>query len=181
MGQGRPGAGTRSALIGKPLDHPVVPLRRPWQPRPGQRLRHQPLHRTPHPTRQPAEQRHEPRPPRPARDNQCLPVANYATSTLAVLPCGADGRLRPADQAIELTGTPDPHRTQQTDPHPPPHPLSPRPTPRPCSDRHRPATLATTTVRSGAGPGHIAYHPHLRLAYVADELNSQITTYICRG
>ncbi|MEV5846153.1 beta-propeller fold lactonase family protein [Streptomyces sp. NPDC051985] len=33
------------------------------------------------------------------------------------------------------------------------------------------------TVRSGAGPRHIVYHWHLPLAYVADELNSRVTTY----
>ncbi|KOG25325.1 hypothetical protein ADK35_09330 [Streptomyces viridochromogenes] len=129
----------------------------------------------------------------PTPDNRRILVANYATGTLAVLPRATDGRLRPADQVIELTGTPGPHRTQQTGPHPHHIPLAPdqrhvlvpdKGTDRihhftydTAAGRLTPATPATTTVRSGAGPRHIAYHPHLPRAYVADELNSQVTTY----
>ncbi|MPY55926.1 lactonase family protein, partial [Streptomyces spongiae] len=36
---------------------------------------------------------------------------------------------------------------------------------------------AATTVRAGAGPRHIAYHPRLALAYVVDELSSQVTVH----
>ncbi|MEV3971356.1 lactonase family protein [Streptomyces sp. NPDC050698] len=126
-------------------------------------------------------------------DNRRLLIANYATGTLAVLPRAADGRLGSADQVIELTGTPGPHRTQQNGPQPHHIPVAPdkrhvlvpdKGTDRihhftydTAAGRLTPATAATTTVRSGAGPRHIAYHPHRPVAYVADELNSQVTTY----
>lgn len=129
----------------------------------------------------------------PTPDNRRLLVANYATGTLSVLPRAADGRLRPADQVIELTGTRGPDRTEQTGPHPHHIPFTPDQrhvlvpdkgtdrihhfTYQPQTGRLTPATPATTAVRSGAGPRHIAYHPRLPLAYVADELNSQVTTY----
>ncbi|NEB03528.1 lactonase family protein [Streptomyces sp. SID13726] len=129
----------------------------------------------------------------PTPDNRRLLVANYATGTLAVLPRAADGSLQPAEQVIQLTGTPGPDRTQQTGPHPHHIPFAPDQrhvlVPDKGTDRiHRlaydavagrltPADPEAVTVRSGAGPRHVVYHPHLPLAYVADELNSQVTTY----
>lgn len=126
-------------------------------------------------------------------DNQHLLVANYATGTLAVLPRAADGTLQPATQVIGLTGTPGPDRTEQTGPHPHHIPFAPDSlhvhVPDKGTDRiHHftydagagrllAASPAATTVRAGAGPRHIAHHPRLPLAYVADELNSQVTTH----
>ncbi|MFE3737814.1 lactonase family protein [Streptomyces sp. NPDC059134] len=126
-------------------------------------------------------------------DNRQLLVANYATGTLAVLRRTAGGRLQPAHQVIELTGTPGPDRTQQTGPHP--HHIPFTPDGRhvlvpdkgtdlvhgfayaPRTGRLSATTPPTNTVRSGAGPRHIRFHPRLPVAYVVDELNSQVTTY----
>ncbi|MEU7212629.1 lactonase family protein [Streptomyces sp. NPDC044989] len=128
-----------------------------------------------------------------APDNRYLLVANYATGTLSTLPRAPDGRLRPATQVVQLTGTPGPDRSQQTGPHPHHIPFAPDGhhvhVPDKGTDRiHQFAYDAATgiltpapavVVRSGSGPRHIAHHPRRPVAYVVDELNSQVTTYDC--
>src|SRR4029450_13935666 len=50
--------------------------------------------------------------------NRFLALANYPSGSLIVLPIEADGRLGPISDQVTLTGTPGPHRTQQTSSHP---------------------------------------------------------------
>ena len=47
-----------------------------------------------------------------------MPVANYGTGSVAVLPVRADGTLGDQQQLVELPGKPGPHKTEQTVSHP---------------------------------------------------------------
>jgi len=50
--------------------------------------------------------------------NKFLVCANYSSGTVAVLPIAPDGSLGPLTDLVSLTGTPGPHRTEQSSPHP---------------------------------------------------------------
>ena len=117
-----------------------------------------------------------------------LVVANYASSSVAVLPVRPDGSLQPASQVLELPGTPGPHRTEQAGSHP--HHIVFAPEGRfilvPDKGLDRVFTLVLEegrlaiagelAMRPGAGPRHIVFHPRLPLAFLVNELDSTLAT-----
>ena len=117
-------------------------------------------------------------------------VANYASGTLAVMPAGEDGALRPATQVLPLPGAVGPHRTEQACAHPHHVVFAP-------DGRHllvpdkgldrvfllrfaadAVAVVSGVAMRPGAGPRHVAFHPRLPLAFLVNELDSTLAT--CR-
>ena len=122
-----------------------------------------------------------------------LAVANYATGTLVVLPINADGSLAPVSDLATMTGTPGPHRTEQTISHPHHCPFDPSGrvivVPDKGFDRLFVYRLDTATgrllpgdppsvaSRAGAAPRHVDFHLTRPFAYVINELDSTITTY----
>ena len=125
--------------------------------------------------------------------NKFLVVANYATGSVVVLPVNPDGKLAPIVDMAELSGKPGPHKTQQGSSHP--HQVMYDPaekfiiTPDKGLDKVFsfrldaangfliPGTPAEVVAREGAGTRHIAFQPNMPYAYVANELDSSITTY----
>jgi 6-phosphogluconolactonase len=122
-----------------------------------------------------------------------LALANYATGTLVALPIDADGSLAPVSDMATLTGTPGPHRTEQTISHPHHCPFDPSGrfiiVPDKGFDRvfvYRldaatgkllPGDPPSVASRAGAAPRHVAFHPTKPFAYVINELDSTMTTY----
>lgn len=122
-----------------------------------------------------------------------LIVANYATGSLAVFPVASDGSLEALVELTTLTGTPGPHKKEQTHSHPHQVQMDPSQTWIITPDKgldaifiHRldrsRATLVASEhspvrTRAGAGPRHIAFHPSMPFGYVANELDSTVTTY----
>ena len=119
----------------------------------------------------------------------CL-VANYETGSLCVLPIRKDGSLGEATDTMQFSGSgPNPER--QAGPHA--HMVVPGPdassmlavdlgTDRLMAfhlDMERgtlsPAATPWAQLPPGAGPRHLAFHPHRPLAYVINELQSTIT------
>jgi 6-phosphogluconolactonase len=117
-------------------------------------------------------------------------VANHITSTVAVLPVGADGTLGPISDLATLAGTIGPHRVEQ--PFPKPHQVEFDPSGQfiavpdkglDCTFVFRLDAAAgklvrvdtKATDREGAGPRHINFHPTRPFAYVVNELNSSVT------
>jgi 6-phosphogluconolactonase len=122
----------------------------------------------------------------------CL-VANYETGNLCVLPIQKDGSLGEATDTVQFSGSgPIPER--QEGPHA--HMVLPSPDGRFILavdlgadrlmafrlDRERgalsPAAPPWTQLPPGAGPRHLAFHPHRPFAYVINELRSTVT--FCR-
>jgi 6-phosphogluconolactonase len=122
----------------------------------------------------------------------CL-VANYETGNLCVLPIQKDGSLGEATATVQFSGSgPNPER--QEGPHA--HMVLPGPdggfilavdlgTDRLMAfrlDREQgtlsPADPPWTQLPPGAGPRHLAFHPHRPFAYVISELQSTVT--VCR-
>jgi len=128
-----------------------------------------------------------------SRDGASLVVANYATGTAARLPLGGDGQVLPVSSVVPLPGVPGPHRTEQAGAHP--HQISRYATTRCDSDWHIVPDKGLDTVfavrwmgsgepivlghrcREGSGPRHAAFHPMLPIVYVANELDSTVTTW----
>ena len=121
-------------------------------------------------------------------------VANYATSSVAVLPVRNDGSLGDQQQLVELPGTPGPHRTEQ--PRSQPHDVVFDPTGRfvvipdkgvdrvfvfamdAATGRIAPAgNNGFVAARAGSGPRHAAFHPRRPILYVLNELDSTMTIY----
>jgi 6-phosphogluconolactonase len=119
-----------------------------------------------------------------------LLVANYETGSLCVLPIRKDGSLGEPTDTMQFSGSgPNPER--QAGPHA--HMVVPGPdassmlavdlgTDRLMAfrlDQERgtlsPAASPWTQLPPGAGPRHLAFHPHRPLAYVINELQSTIT------
>lgn len=125
--------------------------------------------------------------------NRFLVVPNYGSGTLALLPRNADGSLGALADLVELPGKPGPHRVEQ--PHARPHfsPFDPQGrfivVPDKGLDKvfsYRldaaagkllPAETPFVEARETSGPRHIAFHPHLPMAYVVNELDSTVTAY----
>jgi 6-phosphogluconolactonase (cycloisomerase 2 family) len=128
-----------------------------------------------------------------SRSGKFLVVANYATGTVAVLPVHPDGTLADQIQLAKLPGEPGPHRTEQTGSHP--HEVVFDPSGRflmvpdkgldrvfvfhfdESSGKLTPTAQGSVRTRAGAGPRHGAFHPSLPVAWVANEMNSTVTTF----
>lgn len=120
-----------------------------------------------------------------------LVVSNHLTGSLAVLNVEEDGALGAVNQLLELQGPIGPHRVEQ--PFSKPHfnvfdhtgqfVLVPdKGLDRVFSFRFDagqlyPAAQPFVATREGAGPRHLAFHPHAPFAYVINELDSTVTTY----
>lgn len=126
-------------------------------------------------------------------DERELIVANYATGTLAALGIAADGSLDAVRLLVGLPGQPGPHRIEQSGAHPHHVPRFVNQE----ADTHwhivpdkgldavfavrLGASHADTLInrfqsRESAGPRHAAFHPTARLIYIANELDSTLTT-----
>jgi 6-phosphogluconolactonase len=118
-------------------------------------------------------------------------VANYVGGSVALLPIHADGTLAPAAQVVQHRGT-GPNTARQDAPHA--HCIIPDPSNRFAlasdlgADRVFLYRLdldgkklhhvegGDAIMRPGAGPRHIVFHPTLPLVFVANELDSTVTT-----
>jgi 6-phosphogluconolactonase len=125
--------------------------------------------------------------------NKFLVCANYSSGTVAVLPINPDGSLGALTDLVSLTGTPGPHRTEQSSPHPHDVPFdrSGRFVVVPDKGLDKvfvyrldtgrgklvPNDAPFAMSRPGAGPRHVDFHPSQPYAYVINELDSTITTY----
>ncbi len=126
------------------------------------------------------------------RSGRHLLVANYTGGSVAVLPVLADGGVGDATAVVQHVGRgADPKR--QSAPHA--HCIVPDPSNRfvlvadlgldrvlvyRFDDRAgtlSPAAVAHGALAPGAGPRHLVFHPGGRVVYVANELDSTITTF----
>lgn len=125
------------------------------------------------------------------QSNRFMIVANYATSSLAVLPRRQDGGLDRLVQLLQLPGDGGPHKVEQTGPHP--HHVVYDPSGRflvvPDKGGDRVFTLefdpakpllrltepGFAAARPGAGPRHASHHPSLPFVYVNYELDSSLS------
>lgn len=128
-----------------------------------------------------------------ATGGRWLVVANYTGATVAVIPVHADGQLGSLNDVVKLAGPPGPDPVQQGSPHPHDIPFDPSRTFVVVPDkgldrvfafrldadagRFQPASPPDVRAEPGAGPRHVAFHPHQRWAYVVNELNSTITAF----
>lgn len=122
-----------------------------------------------------------------------LLVANYNSGNVAVLPVAADGRLGEATCVVQDTGKgPNPQRQQG--PHA--HCVTLSPDNRfvfVCDlgtdkvmiykfdaeqGKLTPNDQPFATVKPGAGPRHIVFHPNGKFAYVINEIDSTITVFV---
>jgi 6-phosphogluconolactonase len=121
----------------------------------------------------------------------CL-IANYETGSVCVLPVLKDGRLGEATDTVQFSGSGPVHERQEG-PHA--HMVLPSPNHRFILavdlgadklmafrlDMERgtltPADPPWTQMPPGAGPRHLAFHPHRPFAYVISELQSTITVF----
>lgn len=121
------------------------------------------------------------------RDGRTALVANYVGGNVSAFALAKDGRLAPAADVERHEGATGPHRERQQAPHA--HCIRPDPTGRWALavdlglDRVIVYAIEGSTLRRagdvavkpGAGPRHVAFHPTLPLAYVANELDSTVT------
>jgi len=126
------------------------------------------------------------------KEGRNLLVANYSGGNVAVLPVGPDGRLGEATAVVQHTGksvNPD----RQEGPHP--HCVTLDPANRfalVCDlgldkvliyrfdaeqGKLTPSEPAFASLKPGAGPRHLTFHPGGRFAYVVNELDSTITAF----
>lgn len=129
----------------------------------------------------------------PDQTNRFMLVANYASGTLGALPINADGSLGTLAARVEISGQPGPHKSQQKGIHP--HQIPYDPSGRflvvpdkggdkiaifrfdPAGPVFRLNETPSVKGREGAGCRHIAFHPSKPLAYLANELDSTVTSY----
>ena len=125
--------------------------------------------------------------------NRFVITANYATGGLASFPIKQDGSLEPLIDLVSLPGEVGPHRVQQTFSHP--HDVRFDPTGRylivpdkgldrifvyrldPASGKLIANDPSFVKTRPQAGPRHFDYHRDKPYVYVANELDSSVTTY----
>jgi 6-phosphogluconolactonase len=125
------------------------------------------------------------------RRGRALLVANYVGGNVALFPIQPDGSLGAATQIVQHTGN-GPNTERQERPHA--HCIVADPSNRFALvadlgiDRVRVYRLdldagllrhvegADAVMRPGAGPRHLAFHPTLPLVFVANELDSTVTT-----
>jgi 6-phosphogluconolactonase len=121
-----------------------------------------------------------------------LLVANYANGSVAVFRVAADGRLSEAGQVIQHAGK-SVHPQRQTGPHA--HCVTMDAANRfafvcdlgvdeifsyrfdAANGRLTPNDPPSQKTKPGSGPRHMVFHPGGKFAYVANELNSTVTTY----
>jgi 6-phosphogluconolactonase len=126
------------------------------------------------------------------RRGRAVLVANYVGGNVALFPIQADGSLGAATQIVQHTGN-GPNTARQDRPHA--HYIAADPSNRFALvadlgiDRVRVYRLdldagllrhvegADAVMRPGAGPRHVAFHPTLPLVFVANELDSTVTTF----
>ncbi|KKJ06368.1 hypothetical protein XF14_13105 [Burkholderia gladioli] len=126
-------------------------------------------------------------------DGEWLAIANYATGSVTRLPIGADGALGHAERLVQLPGEPGPHPKEQGSSHP--HQIARYATQSSDTNWHIVPDKGLDTVfvvrwhdegepdvvahrwMPGSGPRHAAFHPVLPLVYVANELDSTMTTW----
>jgi 6-phosphogluconolactonase len=127
-----------------------------------------------------------------SHNGKFLIVANYGSSTVAVLPVRPTGELSDRTQLVTLEGNPGPHRVEQTASHP--HQVVFDPSGRfvlvpdkgldrvfvfrfdESSGRLTPTEQGSLQTRAGSGPRHLAFHPSLPVVYVLHELSSTTAT-----
>ncbi len=117
-------------------------------------------------------------------------VANYNSGTVAMLPIHADGRLGPATDVVQHSGSSvDPER--QSEPHA--HCIRPDPTNRFAIatdlgadklfiyqmdlEKGKLNRHAEVKVQLGAGPRHLIFHPNGQYMYLLNELSSTLIVY----
>jgi 6-phosphogluconolactonase len=127
------------------------------------------------------------------RSGKFLLVANYDSGSVSVFPVAADGRLSEAAQVIQHKGK-SIHPDRQTGPHA--HCVTMDLANRfafvcdlgvdkvfsyrfdAASGRLAPNDPPAQSTRSGSGPRHMVFRPDGKFAYVINELNSTVTTYL---
>ncbi len=127
------------------------------------------------------------------RSGRFMVVANYGAGSVSVLPIRPDGALVDAVQVVALPGEPGPHRIEQVSSHP--HHVVFDPGGRSVivpdkgldrvfifrfdaqAGKLTPTEQGSAIARAGSGPRHAAFHPRLPIAWVANELDSTVTTY----
>ena len=126
--------------------------------------------------------------------NRFLVVANYKTSTVALLARNDDGTLAGVIDLLALEGAIGPHRVEQPFPEPHHVPFDPAGNFIYAPDKGLDVVhilridaaegrlvhaLPPVRTREGSGPRHITFHPNARFAYVMNELDSTVTAYRC--
>lgn len=117
-------------------------------------------------------------------------AANYTSGSVAMFPIQTDGRLGPASEVIQHSGS-SVHPERQTGPHA--HCILPDPTNRFAIvadlgldklliyrmdlDGGKLLKHAEVDVHPGAGPRHLTFHPNGRYAYLINELDATLTGY----
>lgn len=126
------------------------------------------------------------------KEGRHLLIANYGSGSVSVVPVGADGRLRAATDVVQHTGNSvNPERQKGPHAHCVTLDLANR-FAFVCDlgldkvlayrfDAQRgkltPHDPPFAQLKPGAGPRHMAFRPDGRFAFVANELNSTITTF----
>ncbi|MFC7850723.1 lactonase family protein [Arthrobacter sp. NPDC057388] len=120
-------------------------------------------------------------------------VANHTSGSVVSLPVLPDGSLGPVAGQLQFTGTPGPHRADQTGSKPHQVMFSPagdyflvpdKGLDTLFTGRLSPATgdlelTGTTRLREFSGPRHVVFHPHRPVVYSINELNSTVTVLDC--
>lgn len=117
-------------------------------------------------------------------------VANYTSGSIAMLPIQTGGKLGPATEVIQHSGS-SVHPQRQDGPHA--HCILPDPTNHFAIavdlgmdklliyemdlEHGRLHKHGEVNVQPGAGPRHLTFHPNGRYAYLVNELNSTVIVY----
>ena len=117
-------------------------------------------------------------------------VANYSSGSAAMFPIQADGRLGPATDIVQHSGS-SVHPERQAGPHA--HCILPDPTNRFAIvvdlgldkflvyemdlERGRLSKHAEVKVQAGTGPRHLIFHPGGKFAYLLNELSATLIGY----
>lgn len=116
-------------------------------------------------------------------------IANHASGSVVSLPILPDGTLGPVAGKLDFTGTPGPHRTDQTGSKPHHVMFSPAGdyflvpdkgldtifTCRLSPDTGQLELIETTRLREFSGPRHVLFHPAKPVVYSINELSSTVT------
>jgi len=123
---------------------------------------------------------------------RCALAANYSSGSVASLPIGPDGKLRPAASVIQHKGS-SVNKRRQTRPHA--HSINLDSANRfavaadlgtdkvfvyqfdPARGTLKPHAPPAVKLAPGAGPRHFAFHPNGKFAYVINELDSTVTAF----